>query len=144
MGEGFIPGCSKGKQFFLNSGTSLFVYDTGFVSAAANPVRQTRRGRRRIGGRGIDDCAERSVQSVQQRGLVRGGRFPARRRWVSIVLYFVKVCGHQNNYCFRSDLRSNYLFNDKIAGIEESDLILLVGANPRFEAPVLNARIRKG
>lgn len=42
-----------------------------------------------------------------------------------------------------SDLRSNYLFNDKIAGIEEADLVLLVGANPRFEAPVLNARIRK-
>ena len=39
--------------------------------------------------------------------------------------------------------RENYLFNSTINGIEESDLILLVGANPRFEATILNARIRK-
>lgn len=39
--------------------------------------------------------------------------------------------------------RSNYLFNSKINGIEESDFILLVGTNPRFEASILNARIRK-
>jgi NADH dehydrogenase (ubiquinone) Fe-S protein 1 len=39
--------------------------------------------------------------------------------------------------------RSNYLFNDKIVSIENSDAILLVGTNPRYEAPVLNARIRK-
>jgi NADH-quinone oxidoreductase subunit G len=37
----------------------------------------------------------------------------------------------------------NYIFNSSIAGIEESDLILLVGANPRHEATILNARIRK-
>jgi NADH dehydrogenase (ubiquinone) Fe-S protein 1 len=42
-----------------------------------------------------------------------------------------------------ADLRSNYLFNDSIAAIEESDALLLIGTNPRFEAPVLNARIRK-
>ncbi len=42
-----------------------------------------------------------------------------------------------------TDLRSNYLMNDRIAGIEEADLVLLIGTNPRFEAPVLNARIRK-
>ena len=39
--------------------------------------------------------------------------------------------------------RENYLFNSKINGIEDSDLILLVGTNPRFEATMLNARIRK-
>ena len=39
--------------------------------------------------------------------------------------------------------RENYLFNSTINGIEESDLILLIGANPRFEATILNARIRK-
>ncbi|XP_024141887.1 NADH-ubiquinone oxidoreductase 75 kDa subunit, mitochondrial isoform X1 [Oryzias melastigma] len=42
-----------------------------------------------------------------------------------------------------SDLRSNYLLNTGIAGIEEADLLLLVGTNPRFEAPLFNARIRK-
>ena len=39
--------------------------------------------------------------------------------------------------------RENYLFNSKINGIEEADLILLIGTNPRYEATMLNARIRK-
>ena len=39
--------------------------------------------------------------------------------------------------------RQTYLFNTGIAGVEAADAILLVGANPRWEAPVLNARIRK-
>ncbi|EON61689.1 NADH-ubiquinone oxidoreductase 78 kDa subunit, mitochondrial [Coniosporium apollinis CBS 100218] len=41
------------------------------------------------------------------------------------------------------DVRSNYTFNSKIYGVEEADCILLVGTNPRHEAAVLNARIRK-
>ncbi len=40
-------------------------------------------------------------------------------------------------------IRENYLFNSKINGIEDSDFILLVGTNPRSEATMLNARIRK-
>jgi NADH-quinone oxidoreductase subunit G len=39
--------------------------------------------------------------------------------------------------------REFYLFNTSIAGIEEADALLIIGANPRREAPVLNARIRK-
>ncbi len=39
--------------------------------------------------------------------------------------------------------RDFYTFNTTIAGIEEADAILLIGTNPRKEAPVLNARIRK-
>ena len=39
--------------------------------------------------------------------------------------------------------KMNYLFNSSINGIEDSDLILLVGSNPRHEATILNARIRK-
>jgi len=39
--------------------------------------------------------------------------------------------------------RASYLFNPAIAGIDEADAILLVGVNPRAEAAVLNARIRK-
>ena len=41
------------------------------------------------------------------------------------------------------EVRGSYIFNSTIAGIEDADAILLVGANPRWEAPVLNARIRK-
>ena len=39
--------------------------------------------------------------------------------------------------------RASYIFNPTIAGIEEADGITIVGANPRREAAVLNARIRK-
>jgi NADH-quinone oxidoreductase subunit G len=39
--------------------------------------------------------------------------------------------------------RGSYLFNATIAGIEAADAILIVGSNPRLEASVLNARIRK-
>ncbi len=39
--------------------------------------------------------------------------------------------------------RASYLFNPTISGIEEADALLIVGANPRFEAAILNARIRK-
>jgi len=48
-----------------------------------------------------------------------------------------------DNYYVNSDNRENYLFNSKLNGIEESDLIILIGANPRYEATILNLRIRK-
>ena len=42
-----------------------------------------------------------------------------------------------------SSIRENYIFNSKINGIEEADLILMIGTNPRYEATMINARIRK-
>ena len=39
--------------------------------------------------------------------------------------------------------RASYTFNPTISGIEDADALLIIGANPRFEASVLNARIRK-
>ena len=57
---------------------------------------------------------------------------------------------NNNNYESRSDnrfldnsKRENYIFNSSINGIEDADLIFLIGANPRYEATILNARIRK-
>ena len=44
---------------------------------------------------------------------------------------------------FDAKARGSYLFNTTIAGIDQADFILLVGANPRWEAPIINARIRK-
>jgi NADH-quinone oxidoreductase subunit G len=63
--------------------------------------------------------------------------------------FFDRTIG-TNNYESRPDnrfidinKRENYLFNSTINGIEESDFILLIGTNPRYEATILNARIRK-
>ena len=39
--------------------------------------------------------------------------------------------------------RASYIFNPGIAGIDRADAILIIGSNPRHEAAVLNARIRK-
>jgi NADH-quinone oxidoreductase subunit G len=39
--------------------------------------------------------------------------------------------------------RAGYLFNTTIAGIEQADACLLIGTNPRWEAPIVNARLRK-
>lgn len=42
-----------------------------------------------------------------------------------------------------ADLRSEYTMNSGIAGVEEADALLIIGSNPRMEAPLVNARIRK-
>ena len=39
--------------------------------------------------------------------------------------------------------RAGYLFNSTLAGIAQADALLLVGTDPRWEAPIVNARIRK-
>lgn len=44
---------------------------------------------------------------------------------------------------FNADMRSSYIMNSTIRGVEFSDLLLLVGVNPKTESPVLNARILK-
>ena len=48
-----------------------------------------------------------------------------------------------NNAYINTSNRENYIFNSKINGIEDSDLIVLIGTNPRYEATILNLRIRK-
>jgi NADH-quinone oxidoreductase subunit G len=62
----------------------------------------------------------------------------------------VKSLGSENLDCRQDGTaldpslgRASYLFNPTIQGIEEADALLIIGANPRFEAAVLNARIRK-
>lgn len=44
---------------------------------------------------------------------------------------------------FDGSVRSGYIMNTLIAGLEKADAVLLVGTNPRVEAPLVNARIRK-
>jgi len=49
----------------------------------------------------------------------------------------------EKDFYVNTDEKMNYIFNSSIAGIEDADLILLIGTNPRHEASILNARIRK-
>ena len=63
--------------------------------------------------------------------------------------FFNKTIKSKNLECRVEDLyvntndRSNYIFNAKLNGIEDSDLIILIGTNPRYEATILNLKIRK-
>ena len=67
----------------------------------------------------------------------------------SIKEFFDKILQSENldsrseNYFLDISDRKNYIFNSSINGIEKSDLIILVGTNPRYEATILNSRIRK-
>jgi len=49
----------------------------------------------------------------------------------------------QDGAAITGEHRAHHLFNSTIAGIEAADRLLMIGGNPRTEAPVINARIRK-
>ena len=63
--------------------------------------------------------------------------------------FFYKILNSKNiesrskNTYLNPEKRENYLFNSSINGIEDSDFIFIIGSNPRYEATMLNARIRK-
>ena len=66
------------------------------------------------------------------------------------VLDLARALGIQSTDCrpagaqYGTDgVRERYLLNPTFMGVEEADAILLIGTNPRVEAPVWNARIRK-
>ena len=49
----------------------------------------------------------------------------------------------QDGAVFDTRVAAGWRFNSTIAGIDQADAILIIGANPRHEAPLVNARIRK-
>ena len=49
----------------------------------------------------------------------------------------------QDGAALDANVRASYIFNTTIAGIEQADALYIIGSNPRKEAPILNARIRK-
>ena len=54
-----------------------------------------------------------------------------------------RIESRQDGALFDTGEPANWLFNTGLAGIETADAILLVGTNPRFEAALLNVRLRK-
>jgi len=49
----------------------------------------------------------------------------------------------QDGAALDASCRAGYVFNTTIAGIEDADACLIIGSNPRREAPLVNARLRK-
>jgi hypothetical protein len=67
-------------------------------------------------------------------------------RITSLCAVLVACCFHPLLLCphvCAADIRSTYVANTTVRGIESADAILLIGTNPRAESPVYNARIRK-
>jgi len=99
-----------------------------------------------------DEVLNRVTQEISKRGkentLALSGKFTDIETLFS-TKYFVQSLGSNlfdcryDNVQFIENQRSSYLFNSSIQEIDNADAILLVGTNPRWEASVLNARIRK-
>ena len=54
-----------------------------------------------------------------------------------------RIEGRQDGALLGTASRGDYLFNSGLAGIENADVVLLVGTDPRRDAPLLNVRLRK-
>jgi len=60
-----------------------------------------------------------------------------------VALGVVNLDCRQDGARLKGAPRQSYLFNTTIAAVESADALLLIGTNPRWESPVLNARLRK-
>ncbi len=93
-------------------------------------------------------AAERLSKARPERiGAIAGDLQDAESLKATLDLF--RALGSANTDCRQDGMalgagpRESWLFNATIAGLDEIDAVLLVGTNPRFEAPVLNARLRR-
>ncbi len=109
-------------------------------------IRENGKLRAATWGEALDATAKALSGDAKKIGAIAGDLACAESMKATLDLF--RALGSPNTDC-RADgaavggARSSYLFNSTIAGIDEADAILLIGTNPRLEAPVLNARIRK-
>ena len=99
-----------------------------------------------------DEVLVNITQEISKRGkentLALSGKFTDIETLFS-AKYFLQSLGSNyfdcryDNVQFIENQRASYLFNSSIQEIDNADAILLIGTNPRWEACVLNARIRK-
>jgi len=55
----------------------------------------------------------------------------------------ITVMEHTGNYAISDNLCKDYTFNTSISELEKADAVLLIGVDPRYEAPMINLRLRK-
>ena len=96
--------------------------------ALALVARKTKQARARIAALAGDQCDVESLYALKKLLEGQGSTMSDAR---------------QGGAQFDADARNGYLFNTTIARVAESDALLIVGANPREDAPVLNARLRQ-
>ncbi len=87
------------------------------------------------------------VKSSKKVGIITGKMTDLQTIYLAKKL--ADICKTEYYSCFESDVnlntenRGNFLFNSKIIGVDEADLIVLVGVNLKKDSPVLNARIKR-
>ncbi|KPF79780.1 NADH dehydrogenase [Brevundimonas sp. AAP58] len=92
-------------------------------------------------------AAKLKVAKPEKIGVIAGDLQDAESMKAALDLF--RALGSANTDCRQDGSavgigpRQGWLFNSGLQGIEQADSILLVGTNPRAEAPLLNARIRK-
>ena len=103
---------------------------------------------RDLGSEALDAVAAKlKAASPDRVGVIAGDLQDAESMKAALDLF--RSLGVQSTDCREDGMvlgdgpRRSWLFNATIAGIEDADVVLLVGVNPRLEAPVLNARLRK-
>ncbi|MFO1014460.1 MAG: NADH-quinone oxidoreductase subunit NuoG [Caulobacteraceae bacterium] len=88
-----------------------------------------------------------SAASADRIGLITGDLQDAESMKAALDLFralgVANIDGRQDGLALGAGPRESWLFNSTLAGIEAADVVLIVGANPRTEAAVLNARFRK-
>jgi len=99
-------------------------------------------------GEALDAVAARIKASTPERvGVIAGDLQDAESMKAALDLFggagVKNLDCRQDGAALGSGPREGWLFNSTIAGIEDADVVLFVGTNPRLEAPVLNARFRK-
>jgi NADH-quinone oxidoreductase subunit G len=96
------------------------------------------------------DAAARAITAAaaERIGVIAGDLQDAESMKAALDLF--RALGSANTDCRQDGSalgygpREGWLFNSGIAGIEAADAVVLIGTDPRVEAPILNARLRKG
>ncbi len=111
-------------------------------------IRESGRLRPATWAEALSLAAERLSKARPERiGAIAGDLQDAESLKATLDLF--RALGSANTDCRQDGMalgagpRESWLFNAAIAGLDEIDAVLLVGTNPRFEAPVLNARLRR-
>ena len=92
-------------------------------------------------------AAKLNVSAADRIGVIAGDLQDAESMKAALDLF--RALGSANTDCRQDGSalgygpREGWLFNSGLAGVENADAVLIVGANPRTEAPLLNARLRK-
>lgn len=91
--------------------------------------------------------AKKFTESASNIAAIAGPLMPCEPLFLAKKLFIALgsdlTSANQYGYSFNTKMRGNYLFNTTIVGVESADLCLIIGANIRKSAPVLNARIGK-